>query len=124
MNQNGYTKIELVCLILFLGVISFFAINRMSYAFDDKTKVAYENELKLIKTCALKYGESKKDEVKNSVTGLKVSVNDLITFGCLKDVDKNGNYIDPRDNSKYLNNLELNLEYNPKTENIEVEVLK
>lgn len=123
MNNKGYTIVELLILIVFLGIITFIGVNKVSYAFDDTSIEAYNSEIKLIKTCAKKYGESKKDEVRNSVTGVKIKVNDLIEYGCLKDVDKNGKYLDPRDDTKSLNDLELNLSYNPKNDSIESEVL-
>lgn len=121
MNNKGYTKIELLVLIVLIGVVFFVSVNKVSYAFVDNSKELYANELNLIKTCANKYGESKKDEIHSSVTGLKVSIDELIKFGCIK-----GNKKDNKSNfiNQELNNISLNLTYNTKNDQIEVEVLK
>ena len=121
MNKKGYTKIELLILIVLLGIVFFVSMNKVSYAFVDNSKELYDNELKLIKTCASKYGESKKDEIHSSVTGLKIDVDELVKFGCLKSVNKDGKYIF---SNEELNNISLNLSYNTQNDQIEVEVLK
>lgn len=124
MNSKGYSIIEVLVLIIVIGVAFFIAINKMSYAFDDKSKEVYDNEIKLIKTCAKKYGEEKKDEVRSSVTGLKINLNDLVKTGCLKDTDKDGHYILLGPKKQRINNVNINLTYNNKNNDIDVEILK
>lgn len=59
-NKRGYTVVELIVLIAVVGVISFVAINKASYAFSDNAEAEKTLSLqieKTIETQAIRYGE-------------------------------------------------------------------
>jgi len=87
MKNKGYTVIELLIVIVVVGVISFTAINKASYAFSEEVEELEELEIqkqKLIENQAANYGESNKDLFDESNT-IYIRVKDLIEGNYLKE---------------------------------------
>ncbi len=79
-NKRGYTIVELIIVIAVVGVLSFLAINKASYAFSDKVEAEEQlinQRIKLIELQASKYGEDHKDLFDESNTAY-IRVIDLI----------------------------------------------
>lgn len=110
MNKLGYSKIEILVVIVLLGIVAFITINKTSYAFAvDKTEAV--NEVKyLIEIQAEDYALANTTLFEDTNTTY-ISVEDLIEAGYLIG-DENGLLTDPTDSSKNFNNAKVRLEYN------------
>ncbi len=81
--EKGYTIPELIVVLVVLGLVSFMAINKASYAFVTEEPNDETTKLILVK-CATEYANSIKEELKGEKSRF-VSSNDLITAGYLID---------------------------------------
>jgi len=107
-KKNGFSAPEMIALIILLGVIFIGTTIKLSHVFDDNGEELYNMEVVTILNVAKNYGEKKVDELKeNSMT---ITVGNLIEEGYLF-ADKESTYIDPRDNSKTLDDLKITLTY-------------
>lgn len=110
LNEFGYTKFEVLVVVLLLGIVAFITINKTSYAFEiDKTTNTKEM-VKLIEIQAKEYAEDNLDLFKDSETAY-ISVNNLVEGKYLPSNSK-GLVVDPSDNSKSYNESKVKLEYN------------
>ena len=110
LNQFGYSKIEILVIVLLLGVVAFITINQTSYAFAIDNSSAVEETKGLIELQAENYAIDNLDLFKETTTTY-LSVNDLD-----ENKDLNGNdaglITNPSDSSKNYNDNKIKLEYN------------
>jgi len=110
LNEFGYTKFEVLVVVLLLGIVAFITINKTSYAFEiDKTTNTKEM-IKLIEIQAKEYALDNLDLFKDSETAY-ISVNNLVEGRYLPSNSK-GLVVDPSDSSKSYNESKVKLEYN------------
>ena len=112
LNKLGYTKIELLIIIVLLGIVAFITINKTSFAFAKDDKEAILEVEKLIEMQAEEYGEDHLELFKESDTTF-ITVNDLVENKYMLGNDE-GLVINPTDNTKNFNDNKIKLEYNEK----------
>ncbi len=113
MKKNGYTIVELLILIVFLGVVTFIVINKESHAFssptiEDKLSNTESDKKDLIVFAAEKYAKDNSELFKDK-NEIKIKVNDLVTNNYLTS-DNDGKVIDEI-TKKELNDLEIKIVY-------------
>lgn len=121
LNKLGYSKVEVLIVIVLLGVVAFITINKTSYAFTmDNSKVT--TELKnLIEIRAVDYGTDHKEIFKES-NEYVVTVEDLIDAHYLEGND-DGVIINPMDSSKSFNSAKIRLIYNTDADLVEASII-
>ena len=121
MNKLGYSKIEILVVIVLLGIVAFITINKTSYAFAvDGTEAV--NEVKyLIEVQAEDYALANTSLFEETSTTY-ISVDDLIEAGYLVG-NENGLLTDPTDSSKNFNDKNIRLEYNESENNVTATVV-
>ena len=110
MNKLGYSKIEILVVIVLLGIVAFITINKTSYAFEVDEGKAVEEVKYLIEIQAEDYALANTSLFEETNTTY-ISVDDLIEAGYLIGND-DGLLTDPTDSSKNLNDTKVKLEYN------------
>lgn len=110
LNQFGYSKIEILVIVLLLGVVTFITINQTSYAFAIDNSSAVEETKGLIELQAENYAIDNLDLFKETTTTY-ISVNDLVENKYLIGNDE-GLITNPSDSSKNYNDNKIKLEYN------------
>lgn len=111
LNKLGYTKVEVLIIVVLLGIVAFITINKTSMALsvDDANAV---NEVKrLIEKQAEDYALDHTNELFGEVATTFISVDDLVDNGYLIAND-DGLITDPGDPEKNFNNSKIKLEYN------------
>ena len=101
LNQFGYSKIEILVIVLLLGVVAFITINQTSYAFAIDNSSAVEETKGLIELQAENYAIDNLDLFKETTTTY-ISVNDLVENKYLIGNDE-GLITNPSDSSKNYN---------------------
>lgn len=124
MNKNGYTGLELLGLIIILGVITILATNKISHAFSDDPNYLYKSEQKLILLLAKNYGNDKINELKELKNSKTITVNDLIVNGYLTPSNDEGDYFDPRNNKRKMNDINIKITYDDKKKQIETKFME
>lgn len=121
MDKLGYSKIEILIVIILLGIVAFITINKTSTAFAiDKTGAV--NEVKyLIEVQAEDYALANTTLFDETNTTY-ISVDDLIEAGYLIGNDS-GLLTDPTDSSKNLNDTKVRLEYDADKNNVTATVV-
>lgn len=121
MDKLGYSKIEILIVIMLLGIVAFITINKTSTAFAiDKTGAV--NEVKyLIEVQAEDYALANTTIFEETDTTY-ISVDDLIEAGYLIGNDS-GLLTDPTDSSKNLNDTKVRLEYDKDNNNVTATVV-
>lgn len=121
MDKLGYSKIEILIVIVLLGIVAFITINKTSTAFAiDKTDAV--NEVKyLIEVQAEDYALANTTLFDETNTTY-ISVDDLIEAGYLMGNDS-GLLTDPTDSSKNLNDTKVRLEYDKDNNNVTATVV-
>lgn len=121
MDKLGYSKIEILIVIILLGIVAFITINKTSTAFAiDKTGAV--NEVKyLIEVQAEDYALANTTIFEETDTTY-ISVDDLIEAGYLIGNDS-GLLTDPTDSSKNLNDTKVRLEYDADKNNVTATVV-
>lgn len=110
MKKNGYTLPEIIIVITVFGVIYFLAANNLSYAFTvDYESDLYKQTLESIEKNAIIYGENNLDLFAVGKE-IYVTVDELAQKG-LAITSSDGKVIDPRDNTKNLNDLKVKITY-------------
>ena len=110
MNKLGYSKIEILVVIVLLGIVAFITINHTSYAFAIDKNEAIE-DYALANTTLF--------EETNTTY---ISVDDLIEAGYLAG-NESGVLTDPTDSSKNFNDKKVKLEYDEKKNNVTATVV-
>jgi len=109
LNKLGYTKVEVLVIVVLLGIVTFITINKTSYAFaiDESGAV---NEVKgLIEKQAEEYALDNLDLFKESNTTF-INASDLVDHGYFI-TDESGLITNPADASKNYNDSKIKLEY-------------
>ena len=121
MNKLGYSKIEILVVIVLLGVVAFITINKTSYAFAVDEKGAREEVKYLIEVQAEDYALANTTLFEDTNTTY-ISVDDLIEAGYLVGNEK-GLLTDPTDTSKNFNDKKVRLEYNENKKDVSATVV-
>ena len=121
MNELGYSKIEILVVIVLLGIVAFITINKTSYAFEVDEGKAVEEVKYLIEIQAEDYALANTSLFEETNTTY-ISVDDLIEAGYLAG-NEEGLLTDPTDTSKNLNDKKVKLEYNADKNNVTATVV-
>ena len=121
MNKLGYSKIEILVVIVLLGIVAFITINHMSYAFAIDKNEAIEEVEYLIEVQAEDYALANTTLFEETNTTY-ISVDDLIEAGYLAG-NESGVLTDPTDSSKNFNDKKVKLEYDEKKNNVTATVV-
>lgn len=121
MNKLGYSKIEILVVIVLLGIVAFITINHTSYAFAIDKNEAIEEVEYLIEVQAEDYALANTSLFEETNTTY-ISVDDLIEAGYLAG-NESGVLTDPTDSSKNFNDKKVKLEYDEKKNNVTATVV-
>ena len=110
LNKLGYTKIDVLIVVVLLGVVAFITINKTSYAFEIDNKKAITEYINLIELQAEDYARDNLNLFKETDTTY-ISVDDLVDNKYLIG-NEDGLITDPTDNTKVYNSNKIKLEYN------------
>lgn len=121
LNKLGYSKAEILVIVLLLGVVAFITINQTSYAFAiDNSKSI--NEMKnLIEIQAEDYALDHLDIFSETNTTF-VLVEDLVKSNYLIG-NSAGLITNPADSSKNYNDNRIKLEYNKEENKVEATLI-
>lgn len=121
MNKLGYSKIEILVVIVLLGVVAFITINKTSYAFAVDEKGAREEVKYLIEVQAEDYALANTTLFEDTNTTY-ISVDDLIEAGYLVG-NEDGLLTDPADSSKNFNDTKVRLDYDKEKNDVTATVV-
>lgn len=110
LNKLGYTKIDVLIVVVLLGVVAFITINKTSYAFEMDNRKAVAEYINLIELQAEDYAMDNLSLFKETDTTY-ISVDDLVENKYLIG-NENGMITDPTDTNKFYNSNKIKLEYN------------
>lgn len=110
LNELGYTKVEILVIVLLLGIVAFITINQTSYAFAIDSNKSVNEVKKLIEMQAEDYAKSNLDLFAETNTTY-ITVNDLVDSKYLIG-NNEGLITNPADSSKNFNDNKVKLEYN------------
>ncbi len=121
LNKLGYTKVELLIVVVLVGIVAFITINKTSYAFT-RDDVSVENDIKnLIEMQAEDYALDHLDLFKDTDTNY-ITVENLADEGYMYKNDK-GLIIDPTNKDKTYNDNKIKLEYNKDKNKVEATLI-
>ena len=120
MKKNGYTVTDVLIIIAILGVSALIVLPRVSNALkvNEKKDELYNNLLELYLNQAEKYGNDKKEEIKNNNDGTVVTIDDLIEAKYIGAASSNGEIIDIRDDVTKMNNIKIQLIYDEESDKV------
>lgn len=120
-RSNGFTIYDILIIVAILGVSALIIIPKVSNALEtnDNKDEVYNEILSNYLSIAEKYGNDKKDEVKDN-GGKIISIDDLIKEGYLHTYQDN--IIDIRDNNTKMNNIKFSLIYNEESDSVYAQV--
>ncbi len=121
MNKFGYSKVEILIVIVLLGIVAFIAINKTSYAFAVNEKDAVNEVKYLIEVQAKDYAMANTTLFDETSTTY-ISVDDLVEAGYLMG-DANGIVTDPTDENKNFNDKKVKLEYDEENNDVSATVI-
>lgn len=121
MNKLGYSKIEILVVIVLLGVVAFITINKTSYAFAVDEKGAREEVKYLIEVQAEDYALANTTLFEDTNTTY-ISVDDLIEAGYLVG-NEDGLLTDPADSNKNFNDTKVRLDYDKEKKDVTATVV-
>lgn len=110
LNKFGYTKVEILVIVVLVGIVAFVTINKTSYAFAIDNTGAIEEVKSLIELQAQGYALDNLDIFKETATTF-ISVDDLVASGYLI-ANQDGLITNPADINKNFNENKVKLEYN------------
>lgn len=110
LNEFGYTKFELLVVVLLLGIVAFITINHTSYAFAIDKSSNIKEIKRFVEIQAEEYAENHLEIFKETNTTF-VTVGNLVEKDYLIG-NEQGLFIDPLDSSKNYNDNKIKLEYN------------
>ena len=122
LNKLGYTKVELLIVVVLLGIVAFITINSTSYAFEVDDKKAVNELVKLIELEAEEYGMDHL-ELFEDTTVTTITVEDLVSENLIG-TDDEGQVLNPANNKESYNDKRIKLEYNSKNNKITATLLK
>ena len=121
MDKLGYSKIEILVVIVLLGIVAFITINKTSYAFAVDSSEAIEEVKYLIKVQAEDYALANTTLFEETNTTY-ISVDDLIEAGYLVG-NEEGVLTDPTDSNKNFNDTKVRLEYDEEKNDVTATVV-
>ncbi len=121
MDKLGYSKIEILVVIVLLGIVAFITINKTSYAFAIDKNEAVDEVKYLIEVQAEDYALANTTLFEETNTTY-ISVDDLIEAGYLIG-NEDGLLTDPTDSSKNFNDKKVKLEYDASNNNVTATVV-
>lgn len=108
MKKNGYSNIELIITLAVFTVVYFVGVSKIAGDFDfDYQKELYDNTIKSIEDQATLYG-TYTEGLFNEENTIYVTVLDLANENIIKS-NSEGIVLDPRDNTKTLNDLKIKI---------------
>ena len=122
LNKLGYTKVELLIVVVLLGIVAFITINSTSYAFEVDDKKAVNELVKLIELEAEEYGMDHL-ELFEDTTVTTITVEDLVNENLIG-TDDEGQVLNPANSKESYNDKRIKLEYNSKNNKITATLLK
>ncbi len=122
LNKLGYTKVELLIVVVLLGIVAFITINSTSYAFEVDDKKAVNELVKLIELEAEEYGMDHL-ELFEDTTVTTITVEDLVSENLIG-TDDEGQVLNPANSKESYNDKRIKLEYNSKNNKITATLLK
>jgi len=111
LNKLGYTKIEVLVIVVLLGIVAFVTINKTSYAFAIDNSKAINEMKNLIEMQAEDYAMDNVETLFEETNTIFINVNKLIETGYLIANDE-GLITSPVDSEKSYNDSKIKLEYN------------
>ena len=124
MNNKGYSALEILAIIVIIGIFSLLATTKISHAFSDDPDNLYKSEQKLILSIAKNYGMDHIKEIKDHKNSRTISIDDLVVNGYLNASNENGDYLDPRDNNRVMNDINIKIIYDEEKEEIETKIME
>ena len=121
MNKFGYSKIEILVVIVLLGIVAFITINKTSYAFAVDGNEAIDEVKYLIEVQAEDYALANTTLFEETNTTY-ISVDDLIEAGYLVG-NEEGVLTDPTDSNKNFNDTKVRLEYDEEKNDVTATVV-
>lgn len=109
LNNFGYTKIEVLVVVILLGVVAFITINSTSYAFAIDTTESVNDVKTLIERQAEEYALENLDLFNESSTNY-ILVSDLVDSGYMM-TNADGMVTSPDNSGKTFNDNKVKLEY-------------
>ena len=109
INKKGYTIKELLIVISIFSVIYLIGVLSVAHAFKyDKLTEEYNSVITLLKAQAEQYAEDKSNALFKEGNTATIYANDLVKDKYFK-ADDNGNILDPRDTSRNLNDIKIEI---------------
>ncbi len=116
LNKLGYSKIEVLAIIVLLGIVAFITINKTSYAFANDDSSAVKEVIKLIEIQAEDYAMDHLEIFEESKTTF-ITVNDLVENKYLIGNDE-GLVTNPANNEENFNSDKIKLEYDEENKKV------
>lgn len=124
MNNKGYSALEILAIIVIVGMFSLLATTKISHAFSDNPDNLYKSEQKLILSIAKNYGMDHIEEIKEHKNSRTISIDDLVVKGYLNASNDSGDYLDPRDNNRVMNDINIKIIYDEEKDEIETKIVE
>lgn len=110
LNKLGYTKVEVLVVVILLGIVAFITINSTSYAFAIDTTESVNEVKALIEKQAEEYALENLDLFNEASTNY-ILVSDLVDNGYMM-TNSEGMVTSPDNSGKTFNNNKIKVEYN------------
>lgn len=110
LNKLGYTKVEVLVVVVLLGIVAFITINSTSYAFAIDTTESVNEVKALIEKQAEEYALENLDLFNEASTNY-ILVSDLVDNGYMM-TNAEGMVTSPDNSGKTFNNNKIKVEYN------------
>jgi type II secretory pathway pseudopilin PulG len=115
MNKKGYTIPELLGVLGVFTIIYIIGVISVAHAFKyDKIEEEYNAVLNLMRVQAENYAKDNSEELFKEKDITTIYANDLVKNNYYK-ADDNGNIIDPRDTTKNLNDIKIEIKKDGET---------
>lgn len=117
LNKFGYTKMEVLVVVVLLGIVAFITINSTSYAFAIDTTNSVKEVKSLIEKQAEEYALDNLDLFKEANTNY-ILVSELVENGYMMAND-DGIVTSPDNSGKTFNDNKIKVEYNKDNNKVE-----
>lgn len=117
LNKFGYTKMEVLVVVVLLGIVAFITINSTSYAFAIDTTNSVKEVKSLIEKQAEEYALDNLDLFKEADTNY-ILVSELVDNGYMMAND-DGIVTSPDNSGKTFNDNKIKVEYNKDNNKVE-----
>lgn len=117
LNKFGYTKVEVLVVVVLLGIVAFITINSTSYAFAIDTTDSVKEVKSLIEKQAEEYALDNLDLFKEADTNY-ILVSELVENGYMMAND-DGIVTSPDNSGKTFNDNKIKVEYNKDNNKVE-----